>query len=98
MMRRCSVMRMPLEAQRASMSLDLVTVTTILRNYRIAQMASQVAAQHEGGGNLAGAIAVVALPPSDLAESRTRVEAVGRHVLLVDFEKDSVNGEARKAA
>ena len=59
MTRRCSVMRMPLAAQRASISLDFCSITTFLRGFRISRQGgrksmpqsiatiSQVAAQHQ---------------------------------------------------
>src|SRR6185369_8647986 len=98
MMRRCSVMRMPLDAHRASI-LDFGVFTRssqppIIRpgQWRVycgknCVESDQIAAQHQGGGGNAWGLLIVAGAPPDLTKSRPMVEPARRFVVLVDLKK-----------
>src|ERR1700674_5426158 len=105
MIRRCSVIRIPLATHWASMPLCFSTVTGFsvdATSYERGQNPSiatsdQIAAQHQRRGG-AGAALVVSLAPADLVEPGPGIEMTGRGVALVDLEQKPPHTIGREPA
>src|SRR5436190_17187023 len=99
--RRCSVMRIPLDVQRASMLvLGAVTNSSWVPIIRLRVKAvhcvnsSEVAPQHQCGRGVVAALLVVAGPPANLAEAGPPIEPPCWFVVLVDFEEHRVRAKS----
>ena len=108
MMRRCSVMRMPLATHCASMKFGLVLGHDNTRRcpasaswpapMRVHYQARSRRSTSAAWRALALALRVVARPAADLAKSRAGVELARRLVILVHFEEHGAHAEPGEAA
>src|SRR3954451_2534518 len=86
MVRRCSVMRMPLAAHSASI-LVLSVAGVVAINPILSQRASEITAQNERRRRFAASALIITGPPRHLAKAGAVVKLVRSGVVLVDFEK-----------
>ena len=113
MTRRCSVMRMPLAAQSASMfarfgheflpALPRIACGLArhhrLRRDRVRRSSGQIAAQHQRGGGLPPALGIIVGPPRPTSrKSGAGIEPARRRVVLVDLEEHRAHAEAGEPA
>src|SRR5665213_1538136 len=109
MVRRCSVIRMPLAAQSASILLfsgaffpTVATMSLPLPPYSITQTgvtqtrhnSDQVSAQHQRGGGLAPGARVIIGAAGYFMKTGAVIKADGRRVMFVDFQKYGARAQA----
>src|SRR5476649_1063251 len=101
MMRRCSVIRMPLAAHRASIFLlselrlsAVATISSLLGSPHLSS--SKVAAQHQRGGSLGSVRLIVIRASRYFMETGTVIKPHGRLIVLVDFQKNATRAKSRQ--
>src|ERR1043166_9546510 len=97
MMRRCSVMRMPLAMHCASMKFGLVSVTAKISGGR-GPVLHKVAPQDQGGRRLAAALRVIARQAADFNKPSAGRNLSGRTIVLVPLEERGGRAQAGEAA
>src|SRR5262245_30923188 len=95
MMRRCSVMRIPLARHWASIFVGFTALTAISCPYPIIR-SNQVAAKHQGHRGLTTLARVISRAPPDLAEAAARIKPASRGIVLIDFEEYCTHPKARE--
>src|ERR1051325_6208854 len=92
MVRRCSVMRMPLAAHSASILVLSVAGVVVIKPI-LTQRTSEITAQNQRRGGLAAGPLVIIGPPRHFAKAGTVVELDRSGVVLVDFEENRAAAE-----
>src|SRR5471030_2900546 len=100
MMRRCSVMRMPLAAHRASIFLfselrlsGVATITPLRPSYHIS---GKIAAQHQRGGGFAPGHLIIVGTARYFVKAGAVIEPHGGLIVFIDFQEYGARAKGRQ--